>query len=330
VIGYYAHHQGDGHVTRAAAIATRCDDALTVLGSRARPDDWRGGDWVQLPRDDDGDGPMADATAGGVLHWAPADHPGLRARMAAIAAWVDAHAPRAMVVDVSVEVALLVRLMGARTVVMALPGTRADDAHRAAYRSADAIVGPWPPGAGVLPGVAEVHEVGAISRFASRAPEPAGAMGGREVLLLSGRGGTALTAADVDAARAATPGWTWTVLGPPGDRWADDPWPLLAAADVVVTHAGQNAIADVATARRPAIVLPQDRPHDEQGATARALDRLGLATVLSSWPEPSAWRALLEGARARGGAGWEAWTLDGAGAARAARVIAEVAACAPR
>jgi hypothetical protein len=257
--------------------------------------------------------------------------------MAAIAAWVEAARPRALVVDVSVEVVVLVRAMGVPTIVMALPGARDDAPHQLAYRMADALLGPWPPGAGVLRGgaawAAKLAEVGAISRFAGRVgegeredagtPAPGRA---RSVLVLSGRGGTALTSADLAAARAATPGWEWTVLGPPGDRWVDDPWRLLRAADVVVTHAGQNAIADVATARRPALVLPQPRPYDEQHATAAALERLGLATVLDRWPAPERWPGLLASAHAAGGEAWPAWTLDGAGAARASEAIERVAA----
>ena len=72
----------------------------------------------------------------------------------------------------------------------------------------------------------------------------------------------------------------------PSTRWVEDPWPLLCAADVIVTHAGQNAIADVAAARRPAVVIAQPRPHDEQLSTAQALHAAQLAVVHRGWPEP--------------------------------------------
>ena len=53
VIGYYVHHQGDGHLTRAAAIARAlAGEPVTGLSSRPRPDGWPG-EWVQLARDDD-------------------------------------------------------------------------------------------------------------------------------------------------------------------------------------------------------------------------------------------------------------------------------------
>ena len=86
----------------------------------------------------------------------------------------------------------------------------------------------------------------------------------------------------------------------------------LARADVVVCHAGQGSVADVATARRPAVVLAQTRPHGEQLATAAAVERLGLAATGYGWPAPEEWPGLLERALELGGEGWSAWGGDGA------------------
>jgi UDP-N-acetylglucosamine--N-acetylmuramyl-(pentapeptide) pyrophosphoryl-undecaprenol N-acetylglucosamine transferase len=98
----------------------------------------------------------------------------------------------------------------------------------------------------------------------------------------------------------------------------------LCAADVVVAHAGQNSVADIAAARRPAIVIPQDRPFAEQDATAAVLTRERLAVVEPHWPEPSRWPALIARARHCDGGRWERWQTSGS-AARAAAVIEEVA-----
>jgi predicted glycosyltransferase len=192
---------------------------------------------------------------------------------------------------------------------------------------ADAILAPWPEGVpDLLDGgerwAQKLRAVGAISRFDGReAVAEEDRDGTRRVIVLSGRGGSGLTRAELEAARAATPGWDWAVLGPPEDRWVEDPWPLLCAADVVVTHAGQNAIADVAAARRPAIVVPQQRPHGEQRALAHVLERAGLAAVEPAWPQAARWPALLQEAVARDGTGWDRWS-DSGGAARAAAVLA--------
>lgn len=143
------------------------------------------------------------------------------------------------------------------------------------------------------------------------------------VLFVGGAGGSDHDDLSASVARAAraTPGTTWSALGL--DTWVDDPWAAMTAAEVVVTWAGQNTVADLAALGARAVVVPQSRPFDEQLTTARALDRAGLAVVASSWPADDEWPALIERARALR-PDWSAWQVEGA-AARAAAVVAEVA-----
>jgi UDP-N-acetylglucosamine:LPS N-acetylglucosamine transferase len=225
-------------------------------------------------------------------------------------------------VDVSVEVSLLARLCGIPTVVVAMPGRRDDPPHRLAYDSADALLAPWPKGAHDLHWPDRWFDkawfVGAISRFDDRLPSaPVATTGsGGTVLVLWGSGGRSTTSEQVRAAEAATPGWTWVERSPDtsgsADLWAD-----LQAADVVVTHAGQNAVAEVAAARRPAVVVAQPRPHDEQVATAQRVDDWRLAVGCQAWPPAHEWPELLDRALTRGGHRWSRWST-GDGAARAA------------
>jgi len=251
--------------------------------------------------------------------------------MALVSSWIRDQDPALLVADVSVEISLLARLHGVPVMTVVLPGDRSDPAHVLGYRVSDALVATWPAEArGVVTGlpddvVRRITHVGGLSRF-DLAPAVPSADGPRRVTLLAGAGGTATTPALVASARNQTPGWTWEVLAaPPLGTWTEDPWAALCRSDVVVTHAGQNAIAEVATARRPAVVVPEERPHAEQEATARALsDERWPATVLSSWPT-SGWSRLLDDASARDGASWAAW-CDGGAAARFAEVIRRTAA----
>jgi UDP:flavonoid glycosyltransferase YjiC (YdhE family) len=155
---------------------------------------------------------------------------------------------------------------------------------------------------------------------------------GRDVLLVVGGGGHDLHATDVRAAAAAT-GRRWHVAGalrvPPGDGVVDhgpraDLAPLLRRSDVVVATAGMGAVADVAAARRPAVLLPQERPFDEQERHAAALEDAGLVTVLGRWPAAGRWRGVLDDARRRDP---QRWSLlhDGRGAERLARVVHQAA-----
>lgn len=315
MIGYYVHHVGRGHLHRALTLARAMDVPVTGLSSLPRPEGWPGA-WVHLDRDDDGD-TGTDPTARGRLHWVPQGHPGLRARMAELSAWISHVQPALMIVDCSVEVALLARLHGVPVLSVVLPGRRDDDPHRLGFEVADALVGFWPAEAdGMLVHVPEavrrrVHAVGALSRFSAAPDDPApgrrgaGTEGERSVLLLVGAGGTSWTTDLVEQARRQTPGWSWQVAGL--GQWVEDPEQSLAAADVVVTHAGQNALAEVAALRRPAVVVPEDRPHDEQRVSAQALATLGLPVVVEPRVPTDGWAARLERAAALPGEEWARW-----------------------
>ena len=332
MIGWYVHHQGRGHLHRAVTVAAeltaRTGVVVTGLSSMPRPAGWDG-PWVQLPPDDVGDAPRH-ATAGGTLHWAPVGDPHVRDRAAALSAWVGGTAPDLVVVDVSVEVATLVRLHGVPVVSVVLPGDRTDAAHLLGLRLSAEVVACWPPSAtpgGMLPGLpadltARVRAVGAVSRIPVD-PDADGARrpGRPRVVVLQGRGGGALTERTGDDLEALAPGWDWTEVG--GGRWVEDPTTALREADVVVTNAGQNSLAEVAACRVPAVVVPAERPHDEQATTARVLDASAWpALVVRALPEDD-WSDLLERARLLDGSAWETW-CDGGAAARFADVVTSV------
>ena len=193
------------------------------------------------------------------------------------------------------------------------------------------VIAPWPreilePGY-LAPFGDAVSYVGAFSRYDRRPASPP--PGRRRALLLLGSGGAQIARPALEAVQAATPGWTWTGLGGADLPWSGDVWGALQAADVVVTHAGMNALAEVAAARRPAVVIPQPRPFDEQHVTARALRDGGLAMTPEAWPPPGEWPAILAGAADRGGASWERWN-DGHGAQRFAQCLARTAVGASR
>ena len=318
VVGWYAHHVGAGHVARARVVAARMQADVTVLSSATRPDDWPSERWVDLPRDDAAEG--RDHTAGGVLHWAPLQHSGFGARMQAISAWVADQRPAAFVTDVSVEVALLVRLLGVPVATFVKPGDRSDRQHQLAYDSATALIATWPREASIVGGWqsrwdAKTTWLGSFSRFDDR--KPVAPPGGRRVALVWGAGGTDVTDAQIDAARRATTGWSWTVCR---DVGPDALWHSLQDADVVVGHAGQNVVSEVAAARRGAVIIAQRRPHDEQHFTVRGLEATGVGHGLSTWPDPEVWPSLLESAARIDVDGWCRWT-DGDGAERCAALI---------
>jgi len=327
LIGYYVHHVGHGHLHRASAVARALGERVTGLSSLPAPAGWPG-PWIELDRADE-DGEDVGRTARDRLHRVQLGQSGLRSRMAEIASWLRNVAPSVFIVDGSVEVAVLVRLHGIPVVTVAGPGERGDAAHRPGFDVADAIVGCWPPeAAGMLRGVPpalldRVHAVGALSRFPvadarTRRPGP------RRVVVLSGTSSHALEREDLELARQETPEWDWTVLDSELGSWVDAPYDVLLDADVVVTHAGQNALAEVAASRTPAVVVPRPSPHRGQEVTAEALWHGGWpAVVIDAWPRQG-WAERLEHAHRLDGGDWASW-CDGHAAERIAEVVGSVA-----
>ncbi|GGD30985.1 glycosyltransferase [Nocardioides daphniae] len=322
MIGYYVHHHGQGHVTRALGLAAELGTQVTGLSSLPRPDDWVG-DWVRLDPDDDGT-PVVDPTARGRLHWVPRRHGGLTSRMARIASWVDAARPDLVVCDVSVEVTLLCRLLGVPVVGVVQPGLRDDPAHRLGHGVSDLLVAFVPEGArSAVQGLdqrdaARLHCLGAVQSRSGGAPhvpvEP------RTALVLGGRGGGGLSAGAITRAETLTPGWRWSALGGRSERWVADPTEWIARADVVVSHAGLGALADVAVARRPAVVIPAERPHGEQRCTAEVLRDGPWPVVVVDDPERAPWDEVVAAAAALDGQDWRQWH-DGRASARFAALV---------
>ena len=147
-VAFYVHHHGRGHANRTRLLTERwaTDAPLHVFTSAPEPFyDWTAGELHVLPPDVSPDrDPTLDLLQDQVLHYAPVDLLGLQQRMASLATWIAEHRPALFVVDLSVEIALFVRLCGCRTALVRLHGRRDDAAHTAAFRLADHLIAPFP------------------------------------------------------------------------------------------------------------------------------------------------------------------------------------------
>jgi UDP-N-acetylglucosamine--N-acetylmuramyl-(pentapeptide) pyrophosphoryl-undecaprenol N-acetylglucosamine transferase len=327
MIGYYIHHHGRGHETRSSAISAYVENDVTALTSMSLSNDTVYSDVVRLARDDEDPHPV-NPTADGRLHWVPQHDEGLSDRMHVLAEWIHRYRPSAIVVDVSVEVAALAKLFGVPVIVVAMPGNRIDPPHDLVYGLADQIIAAWPSEL-YTPAwlVSHSHKttfVGGISRFDGCPDHIANNEDAPLALVLSGAGGSDLTIDTVSEWQQCNPEYRWQAMGVPGTPWVMNPWRQLCEATVVISGAGQNSIADIATAQRPAVIVPQRRPFNEQISTAGVLERNGLAIVRSTWPESQQWTEILEQARHLDTHRWCYWRTGGA-AQRAAAVIDHVA-----
>lgn len=310
-VGYYVHHQGAGHWQRAVALARRLGAfgrPCTLIGTFAGLDiSDAPGPVIDLPDDrldrsfdgQDGAGERPEC-----FHYVPLNHPGIRARMGRIAAWAAQADPALMIVDVSVEVTLLARLLSVPSLVVRLSGNRTDPPHREAFRAASRLLAPFPEAldGGTVP--AWIREKTLYGGFLGTAPAASVPDEDGRIVVVFGRGGAGGDRGALARAAAAVPERAWHVLGPvtgTGETppnlhlhgWITDVRPHLEPAALVIGGAGDGLVTAVAGLGKRFLCLPEPRAYAEQEAKAEALERLGGAVVHRGWPEASAWPDLV-------------------------------------
>lgn len=313
MIGYYAHHHGRGHLARAAAIAEAFEGEVTILSSA----DLVGldGPAVSLPLDTDQEDPRETGVA--ELHFAPIGSAGLSARMAKIASWIAESRPSLMVVDVSVEVALLSRLCGVPFVFVRQTGVRNDPPHLTAYRWAHGLLAPC-FGRQEMPGTpgwvrAKTAYVGAVTRFdGSSRPAPPGPDVPARALLIGSEEGRWRPV--VERFAAETVGWR--IRAGHGRELTLRDFEDVA---VVIGPAGNNLVAETAFSQRGLVCLPEERPFGEQEARAALLREDGAAEVIRPESRPADLGGLLRSALDKAPV-LSSWA-DGRGAFRAADAL---------
>ncbi len=185
--------------------------APVVLSSTPRPSAWTG-EWHELASDVDRS-PSATRRRAGCCTGHPSAPRAARAG-AAVAARVVAARPSLVVVDVSVEVTLLVRLLGVPVVVVAMQGDRDDRPHVAAYDAATALLAPWPRDAevgGLDRRSAKTIRTGAFSRHDGRSSRLEHARGPPLRVRDVGRRARVGQAVDVVAGTERWRTYTWLV-----------------------------------------------------------------------------------------------------------------------
>ena len=321
-IGIFVHHQGRGHANRASAIANRLIGERPVAMMSANFDHFPVLDdaieRIVLPslfeQPDDAATWMADAQTPDTLHCAPLGWPTIRRAIATITHWFDTADPALFVTDVSAELGQLARIASVPHVSVLQHGTRSDAGHEAAYAAAVGLLAPYHealdqpdrlhlknatrffPGVGVDPIIGDRGEARATL----------GVNPDRKLaVVLGGGGGEGFCTTPVTLAARAFPDMDWVTLGkvrhewhstPPGNLdhrgWVDNVPTWLAAADLVVSTAGNSTVHQLLALGKPWVVVPEWRYFDEQREKVAALGRARVAAARDDWPSHvDGWRA---------------------------------------
>ena len=324
-VGYFVHHQGRGHANRASAIANRLVERRPVTLFCADFDlfpalDARVGR-IRLPSlfEEPGGVPtaMADASTPDTLHCAPLGWPTIREAVSRLTRWFDEAGPALFVTDVSAELGQLARIASVPHVSVLQHGRRSDPGHEAAYAAAVGLLAPYhealdQPDRAHLSGRTRFCPGVGVERIDDDREGARAQLGipadRRLAVVLGGGGGEGVSTTPLTLAARATPDMHWVTLGkvrhewhstPPGNLdhrgWVDDVPTWLAAADLVVSTAGNSTVHQLLALGRPWIVVPEWRYFDEQREKVFALQRAGVAVGLPDWPSHvQAWRSAVE------------------------------------
>ena len=330
-LGYYAHHHGSGHCRQidklAALLPTEARQQLTVFTSLtsdtytfAAIDEAQ---VVRLPAEDERADDVLAGRAGQYwqptsLHYSPVGNSDIQQRSHKILDTIYQRRIDLMIIDVSVEVAMLCRAVSVPYLYVRLPGIRDDVPHLNAFAGALALLAPYPrtlESAMTLDWLAkktlyldfinteqrdaQTYQVFIKHLMQLTTDEKALSLMLNDkdkdtptiVTVIKGYGGHQAIDAKLPELRQLLPHAFIISLGPIDEdkrHYVDiavdvsDVTPFIVHSDYLLMACGLNTVAQACDYATPLVVLPDDRPHQEQEVMAEALIIQGRAL---SWQQ---------------------------------------------
>lgn len=325
-LGYYAHHHGSGHCRQidklAALLPTEARQQLTVFTSLtsdtytfAAIDEAQ---VVRLPAEDERADDVLAGRAGqywqpASLHYSPVGNSDIQQRSHKILDTIYQRRIDLMIIDVSVEVAMLCRAASVPYLYVRLPGIRDDEPHLNAFAGALALLAPYPRTLESTKTPEWISQKTLYLDFINTQQRDAQTyqdfikhlmqlitdkkalslmLNDKDkdtptiVTVIKGYGGHQAIDATLPELRQLLPYAFIISLGPIDEdkrHYVDiavdvsDVTPFIEHSDYLLMACGLNAVAQAYDYATPLVVLPDDRPHQEQEVMAEALIAQGRA-----------------------------------------------------
>jgi hypothetical protein len=313
-IAFYIHHHGSGHFMRSLSIAKAMNDVnIIFIGSDLKRFSHIIPATIQvlelpldIPTNDDPhykEGNKVDC-----FHYVPLHVKGVTDRAAILSAFFQQNTPLLLIVDVSVEVALLARLCGIPTIIMRQHGKRTDVPHRLAYQSAELLIAPFGKELETSTDAAVIGKTfysGGFSRTIYQAANLV--VYDDQVCILIGTGGSSLDVNAILLIANQCTSYYFHILGeiiePINNSvtnitfhgQVDNVEDILVRCKVVIGNLGHNTVMEIATLNKPFIGIPESRPFDEQIDKANALKNTeGFEAILPEDIASTDWKILID------------------------------------
>ncbi len=292
MLGYYAHSHGSGHCNYANLFGRIFGKSITIFTDRAHVFD---SDLeVVLLENEDPDGSEFDRDTYSeprALHYAPVNISKITRRNQLLLHHIVEKNIALLIIDVSVEMAMLARVSSISYAYVRLHGDRNDLPHLNAYEGASFLLAYFPKELepeSTPPWIKKkTIYLGFLSRFMFDNGETARPKEFRNdtrpiLLHISGFGGTqsvdfsslsgSYTIYSIGPGRIQDRSSKVTHLGVVACTRA-----FIAHADAIVAACGSNTVAEILSLGKRFVAIPELRPYREQNHMAKILDTLGWA-----------------------------------------------------
>ncbi len=299
MIGYYAHSHGSGHCNYAQMFSRVFGDTMTVFTDRkySFEDNVH---VVRLPNEDT-DGTEFDRAAfpePRALHYAPLNLRKITERNCSLLDEIIRKDIKLLIVDVSVEIAMLARTSSVPYAYVRLHGNRSDIPHLNAYEGASFLLAYFPEEMEDRDTPKWIRKktvyLGFLSRYMfgseiSQRPIEFKRQGKPILLHISGFGGSL----PLDFSGLSSRYDIYSV-GPGRIRSqhsqivsigvVKSTKPFIEHADVILAACGSNTISEILSLGKTFVAVPENRPYEEHEVAAKNLNRLAWATKLTDYP----------------------------------------------
>lgn len=292
MIGYYAHQHGSGHLNFARLFAKVFENEICTFSSLKKPEALKG-QFVRLA-DENPDGTASfknQIAEPDYLHYSPVGQRSIQLRSAQILQEVVERKIKFMVVDVSVEIAALMRVSSIPYAYVKLPGHRDDAAHIQAFQGAVFVLAYYPEEfeSDQTPDWLRKKMIylGFVTDRKIGQQITATSEGVNNILVISGGGGNERLLQAIDLLPERFTSAEIKVIGMPEEifnisrirncGYVQNFQNLLEQADLVVANCGLNSVTEILQAKKAFVAIPEDRPYNEQETTATHLYQHDLA-----------------------------------------------------
>lgn len=297
MIGYYAHSHGSGHSRYANLFSRLAPGAVTIFTDSRFPFD-SPADVVHLDNENP-DGTQLNRTTYSepdCLHYAPVGMSKITERNKRILEGILERGIQLMIVDVSVEMASLMRVSSVPYAYVRLMGKRDDTAHTCAYQGALFLLAFYPKELEPEETPDWVVQKTVYLNFLTERPKfrtrQSLDLPQNYVLYMQGLGGHDDAPELIEKIAEYLSPRPLLTIGPLMRSpqvsnliqlgLVSDAQGFIAGAEIVIASCGMNTVTEIFCHRKKYLMHPQKRPYHEQYFMAKSLEKLGLAVRLDS------------------------------------------------